>query len=411
MLKTLDILIGVATIMLLFSMAVTIITQAVTQLREHRGKSLLQGLAGLLRQIDPTLVESVATKIADVVLRHPLVAGPKGKLGDVIHREEFTVLLMSIAAGESPDQPEEAVKKALIDLLGKNGIPSPGETLKDIRAAALQLEAASPALANDIRHAKAILQEAQSQYVAKVNGWFDQTIDRVSSRFTLTARLITFTAALVVAVTVQLDTFALVNRLSVDDQFRAAVAKDAEKLMQKAAEAQQSSESQGSGTAQTATPTPSAPASQTPPAASTPAQVPAPAPSPSPTSATASQPAASPSPAPTAESVQFEYYNLLSSAGLITMPGQHWVERFTAGKLPGILLSALLLSLGAPFWYCRLQDLLRLRSALAQKDEAQRNTRQTTQTAGDQDSAEASITAAVADVIMPGEQGDMTAVG
>src|SRR5262249_18114335 len=133
MLKTLDILIGVATVMLLFSMAVTIITQAVTEMRQHRGKSLLNGLTGLLRQLDPTLVESVAGKIADAVLRHPLVAGPKGRLGDVIHREEFTALLMSIAAGESPDPPEEAVKKALTDMLAKNGIPNPPQTLHDNR--------------------------------------------------------------------------------------------------------------------------------------------------------------------------------------------------------------------------------------------------------------------------------------
>src|SRR5215467_8071203 len=247
MLKTLDILIGVATIMLLLSMAVTIITQAVTDLRQHRGKSLLKGLAGLLRQIDPKLVESMANKIADTVLRHPLVAGPNGKLGDVIHREEFTVLLMSVAAGESPDPPEDAVKKAVLDLLAKNGIPDPAATLKAIRSAALQLEAASPKLASDIRHGKAIVQEAKSQYLAKVNGWFDQTIDRVSSRFTLTARMVTFAASLIIAITVQLDTFALIDRLSVDDQFRTAVAQNADALMQQAAKAQQAGESSQTG--------------------------------------------------------------------------------------------------------------------------------------------------------------------
>src|SRR5262249_20599575 len=282
-------------------------------------------------------VESVAGKIADAVLRHPLVAGPKGRLGDVIHREEFTALLMSIAAGESPDPPEEAVKKALTDMLAKKGIPNPAETLQDIRAAALQLEAASPGLASDVRYAKAILQEARSQYLAKINGWFDQTIDRVSARFTLTARMITFAAALIIAITVQLDTFALVNRLSVDDQFRTAVVQNADKLMQRAAQAQQASESAQGGAGQTASPTPPAAGSQTPSPGSTPgAQTPTPTPAPSP-AGMPFQPAASSGPAPTTESVQLEYYNLLSSAGLITMPGQHWYERFTAGKLPGIL--------------------------------------------------------------------------
>ena len=408
MLKTLDILIGVATVMLLFSMAVTIITQAVSELQQHRGKSLLKGLAGLLRQIDPALVESVACKIADTVLRHPLVAGPNARLGEVIHREEFTVLLMSIAAGESPNQPEETVKKAITDLLAKNGIPDPAETLKDIRSAALQLEAASPGLANDIRHAKAILQEAKSQYLAKINGWFDQTIDRVSARFTLIARIITFAASFIIAATVQLDTFALVNRLSVDDQFRAAVAQNAEALMQKAAQAQQASErSQAESAGKTPSPIPPVAGSQTPSpsSTSTPATQPAtPTPAALPTPTTSSQPGEQ---TPTAKSVQLEYYNLLSSAGLVTMPGQHWAERFTANKIPGILLSTLLLSLGAPFWYCRLQDLLRLRSAIAQKDEAQRNMRQTTQAPGDGDQPSSTDSTAA----MSGEQGDITAVG
>ncbi|MGZ7074105.1 MAG: hypothetical protein ACXVKL_16825, partial [Candidatus Angelobacter sp.] len=217
MLKTLDILIGVATVMLLFSMAVTIVTQFVANVMQSRGKNLLEGLAGLLKQIDPNLPAQAANKIADTLLKHPLVAEANGKLGEVIHREEFTTLLLGLSAGESAATLEPVAKKALDDLLAKNGITDPAGTLKNIRAAALQLEAASPELANDVRHGMAILQEAKSQFVAKVHGWFDQTVDRVSARFTVTARIITFIAALIVAFTVQLDTFALVNRLSVDD--------------------------------------------------------------------------------------------------------------------------------------------------------------------------------------------------
>ena len=102
MLKTLDILIGVATVMLLLSMAVTIMTQAVASLFNSRGKNLLAGIVGLLRQIDPTLPETIATEIATQVLKHPLVAGPRGKLGDTVHREELTMLLLEFAVGETP---------------------------------------------------------------------------------------------------------------------------------------------------------------------------------------------------------------------------------------------------------------------------------------------------------------------
>jgi hypothetical protein len=46
-------------------------------------------------------------------------------------------------------------------------------------------------------------------------------------------------------------------------------------------------------------------------------------------------------------------------------------------SLWGIFVSWLLLSLGAPFWYDSLKDLLKLRSSLAGKEEAQRKDRQT----------------------------------
>ena len=90
------------------------------------------------------------------------------------------------------------------------------------------------------------------------------------------------------------------------------------------------------------------------------------------------------------------------------MPGQHWVERFAVSKLPGILLSTLLLSLGAPFWYGRLQDLLKLRSTVAQNDAVQRCIRQTNQTPADGSSG---APATVVRVSVAGEQGDPNAVG
>ena len=79
------------------------------------------------------------------------------------------------------------------------------------------------------------------------------------------------------------------------------------------------------------------------------------------------------------------------------------------GKIPGILLSTLLLSLGAPFWYSRLQDLLKLRSTVAQNDSAQRQIRQTTQTPQGDESSGAPTT--VVRVAVAGEQGDPNAVG
>ena len=410
------ILIGVATVMLLFSMAVTIVTQFVANVMQSRGKNLLEGLAGLLKQIDPNLPAEAANKIADTLLKHPLVAEANGKLGEVIHREEFTTLLLGLSAGEGAATLEPVAKKALDDLLAKNGITDPAGTLKNIRAAALQLEAASPELANDVRHGMAILQEAKSQFVAKVHGWFDQTVDRVSARFTVTARIITFIAALIVAFTVQLDTFALVNRLSVDDTFREAVKGGAQKVIDDATAAQKASGTTSATPTSSPAPTPTPNAADAHAATSAPTATPTATPPSSNTASTGTTTSPTPTPTPTPATdaattgVQKEYYNLLSTAGLITMPGEHWLDRLTLAKIPGILLSALLLSLGAPFWYGRLQDLLRLRSAIAKSDADQRTIRQTTQTPSQGDDSSGTQTTVVR-VAMAGEQGDPNAVG
>lgn len=410
MLKTLDIVIGVATVMLVFSMAVTIVTQFVANLMQSRGKNLLEGLAGLLKQIDPNIAAKAAKTIAATLLKHPLVAEANGKLGEVIHREEFTTLLLGLSAGESAATLEPMAKKALDDLLAKNGITDPAGTLKNIRAASLQLELASPELANDVRHGMAILQEARSQFVAKVHGWFDQTIDRVSARFTVTARIVTFVTALIIAFTVQLDTFALVNRLSIDEQFRNAVKNGADKVMNDAAAAQQASTTAGAKPTPSPTPTstPNAADAQAP--ASPPTGTPTATPPPSNTASTGTTPAPTASPTPTTASAQAEYYNLLSTAGLVTLPTdwQTWWDKLNLAKVPGILLSTLLLSLGAPFWYGRLQDLLKLRSTVAQNDAVQRCIRQTNQTPVDDSSG---TPATVVRVTMAGEQGDPNAVG
>src|SRR5262249_50358016 len=100
MLKSLDILIGLAAVMLALSMAVTMVTQFVTTVVNSRGRHLRRGLADLIGQLDPALRatvdargSAVAQTIATAVLTHPLVSATQRRLGSVVHREEFIKLL------------------------------------------------------------------------------------------------------------------------------------------------------------------------------------------------------------------------------------------------------------------------------------------------------------------------------
>lgn len=328
MLKSIDILVGLSIVMLVVSLAVTVITGAVMRFLQSRGKQLATGIAGLLRQVDSSLDNGSANQIAQAVLKHPLIG--TGKLGTVIHREELTTLLLELASGDTPGELEAAARQKLTDLLKKNGITDPKTAFDQLHDVLMRIEKEAPELANDARQAKALAEVAAGAFLAKINARFDQTMDRVSEAFTNHARMVTFVASLVVALGMQLDTAQMITRLNADPELR-------KQLIQQAVD----------------TKNPNLP------------QLPA---------------ASAPN---TAEQAEIQN-NLQKFVGLdiVDMPETwdewtgRWSQKNAPMKLLGILLSALLLSLGAPFWYNALKNLLQLRSVIADKDDAQRAARQ-----------------------------------
>ena len=90
MLKSIDILLGLSVVMLMVSLVVTVLTQAITNLMQSRGKNLRDGIAGLLRQIHRDLPPGVSREIAEAILTHPLIKSAGSRFGTVIHREELT---------------------------------------------------------------------------------------------------------------------------------------------------------------------------------------------------------------------------------------------------------------------------------------------------------------------------------
>jgi len=372
MLKTIDVFIGLALVMLLVSMIVTVITQIVTNVLNSRGKYLLHGIADMLEQLNPGINRDVAEEIAELALRNPLVSDANGRLGNVIHREELVKLLLELGAGDGKEQLSAEAKQALQQALLTDGVCQGGtpdqiadqirETLKNVRSVALQLELAHPELTNAARARVAMIQQANSQFLAKINLWFDQTMDRASERFTAHARYVTFFAGLAVALVLQLDTAALVSRLSTDSDLRSSLLMIAQQ--------------------------------QTPPV---PQNVPAPAP------AGVENP-------PPIQLTDIDKQNLkdMMVNNVIGIPQSwsDWVGRWHLDnwvmKIVGILLTTFLLSLGAPFWYSALQNLLRLRSLIASKDDQQRQQRQI--------SGAPALGSALESVALTDERGDLAAV-
>src|SRR3982751_3996137 len=213
--------------MLMVSLIVTVLTEAVTNLLQMRGKHLLEGIIGLLRQVDRDLPQHVVDEVATTILTHPLIRSKGCRFGTVIHREELTKLVLELAADEGPQRLKPEMLAELNEMLRRNGITDPQKTLESVRSAALRLELSHPQLSNNLRYSTAFLQEANSRFLAKIHGWFDQTIDRVSDRFTRAIRIVTFGGSLLIALVLQLDTAQLVNRLSEDSNLRGELVKQA----------------------------------------------------------------------------------------------------------------------------------------------------------------------------------------
>jgi hypothetical protein len=349
MLKMLDIIIGFTTIILLFSLVVSAIVAAVTGILNTRGAHLRDGIARLLHQLDPTLADpppGLERTIATYFLCHPMISYNPRRLGDVLQRNEFVRLLLQFAAGEGIGSMPADIQQRLKTIVADNGIADPADVLAKVRLQALVIEQQFPALSAPDREAKALLAIAPAALVAKIHAWYDDTIDRVSASFTDHVRIYTFLASLVIVLAIQLNSVSLINRLSLDDAFRAAAIAQGESFAAH-------------------NPLPSAAASGA-------------------SSAPVTDPSAT---NPLAAALHFSNILGVPTAGTLREYLQWWRAHFHRNML-GMILSALFLSFGAPFWYNALKNLLQLRSSLSQKDDVIRAARQTDTT----DSTDAATT-------------------
>jgi hypothetical protein len=125
-LKYVDILVGLAVVMVLGTTLVGAVTQLILSSLYFRSRTLRKGLQELIRQLEPSQLEPrEARLIAELILRHPILARPHGQLGvvlnwmhnwvrrtrglpalpgsspaDVVQRSELVLLLMEWAANQ-----------------------------------------------------------------------------------------------------------------------------------------------------------------------------------------------------------------------------------------------------------------------------------------------------------------------
>ncbi len=212
-LRYLDTAIGFAVVMLLLSLLVTTFVQSVVALLNLRGSNLKWGLQTLLGQIDPTLEEKIRSEIAEKVLTHPALASStlfQRRRAVAIRVEELFRVLQHLSQ-ETQSGKGALSAEAVAGLTRLSG----GSLIDAARVDQLATEIAqvAPERAAVLRAWVTKTLGAKGKIVAGVNDWFDSIMDRTSQRFAAYTRWFSVAAAVALTLLLRLDTPGVLNRI------------------------------------------------------------------------------------------------------------------------------------------------------------------------------------------------------
>lgn len=324
------------------SLIITTLTQMVSALLGLRGTNLRWGIKTLLASIDPNLKQH-AEEISNQVLTHALVSDStlsqfdhslfsRWRLASAIRQDELVSILRRLANPPAPRAADGTAQTAPAATTWAVALQKSFENLDpqaadDVAKVAEELKKLFP---NDVAKAQRLLTPAldsAASLPAQIDQWFDSVMDRAAQRFTVHMRIWTVFFAIVVAFALQLDAFRLFTRLATDAQVRAQVLATADSLTKQA---------------------------------DTLAAI------------------ATNSPSPAAIQANASQLNSLLTNNLILQlvpdpyPDPIYKNWSLEGRdFWGILASAALLSLGAPFWFNVLKGLSNLQPVVAGKQQAE----------------------------------------
>jgi len=265
MLEYVDIVMSFAVVMLLLSMLVTTIVQLVIAGLGLRGSILQWGLERIIMQLDPRLADALpdqkkkgwccralqtlltglhckalaesicreethASKIADEVLRHSLLTHAHGQQATSIRKEELIKLLDDLAVSATSRLPP-ATKQLLAPVMGAAHTP---EFAAGAARLATELEQAFPSRAQRVRQQVEQTLTSARTVTANVGAWFDVVMDRTSENFLLKTRWITAGVAAALAFGLQVDALNLIQQLATRPEVRAKLVQSADAVLHKA---------------------------------------------------------------------------------------------------------------------------------------------------------------------------------
>jgi len=384
MLAYLDTFIGFAVVMLGASLLITILTQMVSALLSHRGANLKWGLTTLFQHVPncPAINKlEVAEKLAKDVLSHPLISdsvfsvklpipippwlADRFRLATAIHPDELVAILKDLST--------QPVYQAIPNLATEIDALIAARNPAAERRLSL-LTGTPPLTALPLDKTVPLLQDTLSELRdegGKLEAWFNSAMDRVSSRFTTYATLWTVGFAIAFALITGLNSVVLLSALYTNGDFRQQLTGAATQMTDLASKVVPA---KGSYTAvvaqalQDSKATPDTPPNEFDSESDAIAWITAHVKDPAQQSAALaalgnaflnqrSKDAAA-------------VHDILTKASFDITQFRWDHQKPLLPQIPGVLVTAAFLSLGAPFWFNMLKQLSNLRPILANKQDA-----------------------------------------
>jgi hypothetical protein len=259
--QQLDIAIAFVVVMLLLSLLVMAIVQAVSALFDLRGKNLVRALTDLLKQIDSGLDQeavettsvwwkkvwnkldhpftkvTLATKIADSVAQHPVLAQTFTR-AKWVQKEELLAVLKDLCSENTIATIDPTEKAKLKEILAAQ-VPGGVATVATAQALAVELGEKFPGLKDQLDKVMTDAMGSVSRLEAGIEKWFDAVMDRSSDVFTRWTRTITVLVSVLFVILLQIDAGLILKQVSTDPGVRAGLVKLSDQVLTQADEALQ----------------------------------------------------------------------------------------------------------------------------------------------------------------------------
>lgn len=393
-LEQFDTVLAFTALMLTLSLLITIVVQMVVALMGLRGMNLRWGVEQVLLQLDPALgLQALAGKLTNAVLTHPVLAHTARRSATAIRITELIDVLEDLANNPARGNGLEPRERDALAAALRATIPA--VSVGDVSRAAVLVDAVLkifPAADASLRNAVAAALTGKRQVELEIERWFNTAMDRCAERFVLHTRWITAGAALLMCAFLHIDALRIFGQLSSSKELRTQFIARGQSLLDRGTEIDALTQPSGQGARALA----SDAIGKMQQDAALPATL---------TTALANAPSGlttrrqgrdwldlNVSEADRARAAQAfgEYFDALSREQLVALGAAFqrtqslvedtqltivpkpipWIWEYDLRHFLGVLISILLLSLGAPFWFNLLKQLTALRPVLAKKVDA-----------------------------------------